>query len=193
LPSGTLYEVVGEVTVLQDPAPDAEPSQQKDDSRPRSSGRDPERTHSSGARRKSTGSAVVGSTRSGRGRSPAPRIRTGHGLRIESGVLSGIRPRIQRHAGTREKLMPFQPPPPFRLTPCRNNSSLRPRGPLQPGIFGFPRAEDTQGSQPENLPPPVRRSGRVPFPALRVPRHREQRRQATQRMKLLHPRTLGGH
>jgi hypothetical protein len=40
LPSGTLYEVVGEVTVLQEPA-DAEPSQQRDDLRPGSSGRDP--------------------------------------------------------------------------------------------------------------------------------------------------------
>jgi hypothetical protein len=33
-PSGTLYKVVGEVTVLQDPALEAELSQQKDDSRP---------------------------------------------------------------------------------------------------------------------------------------------------------------
>jgi hypothetical protein len=72
-PLGTLYEVVGEVTVLQDPAPNAEPNQQKEDSRPGSSGRDPERTHSSGARRKSTRSAVAGSTRSGRGQFPAPR------------------------------------------------------------------------------------------------------------------------
>jgi hypothetical protein len=47
-PSGTLYEVVGEVTVLQE-ATDADPSQQKDELRPENSGRDPERTHSSGA------------------------------------------------------------------------------------------------------------------------------------------------
>jgi hypothetical protein len=117
-------------------------------------------------------------------------IRTGHGLRIESGVLSGTRPRIQRQARTRERPTPFQPPPPFRLTtPCRNNSSLRPPGPLQPGIPGFPRAEDTRSSQPENLPPPVRISGRVPFPARRVPRHRGWRRQATRRMRSLLLRT----
>jgi hypothetical protein len=80
--------------------------------------------------------------------------------------------------------MPFQPPPPFRLTtPCRNNSSLRPPGPLLPGIHGFPQAEDTRSSRLENLPPPVRVSGRVPFPARQVPGHREQR-QATRRMRL---------
>jgi hypothetical protein len=72
-PSGTFYEVVGEVTVLQDPPAKAEPSQQREDSRPGSSGRDPEKTRSSGARRKSTGSAVAESARSGRGQSSAPR------------------------------------------------------------------------------------------------------------------------
>jgi hypothetical protein len=40
-PSGTLYEVVGEVTVLQDPPAEAEPSQQRENSRSGSSGKDP--------------------------------------------------------------------------------------------------------------------------------------------------------
>jgi hypothetical protein len=61
-PTGTLYEEVGKVALVQNPPTAAEPSQQGGGSRPGSSGKDPERTHSSGARRKSTGSA-----RSGRG------------------------------------------------------------------------------------------------------------------------------
>jgi hypothetical protein len=117
-------------------------------------------------------------------------IRTGLGLRIESGVLSGTKPRIQRQVGTKGRPMPFEPPPPFRLTtPCRNNSSLRPPGPPLPGNHGFPRAEDTRSSRPENLPPLVRVSGRVPFPARQVPGPRERRRQATRRMRLLLLRT----
>jgi hypothetical protein len=67
-PTGTLYEEVGEVALVQNPPTTVEPTQQGGGSRPRSSGKDPERTRSSGARRKSTGSA-----RTGRGQSPAPR------------------------------------------------------------------------------------------------------------------------
>jgi hypothetical protein len=67
-PIGTLYEEVGEVALVQNLPTVAEPSQQGGGSGPGSSGKDPERTRSSGAKRKSTGSA-----RSGRGQSPAPR------------------------------------------------------------------------------------------------------------------------
>jgi hypothetical protein len=68
LPTGTLYKVVGEVALVQDPPTTADPSQQGDGSRPGSSGKAPERTCSSQARRKSTGSV-----RTGRGQSPTPR------------------------------------------------------------------------------------------------------------------------
>jgi hypothetical protein len=59
-PTGTLYEVVGEVALVQDPPTTADPSQQGDGSRPGSSGKTPERTRSSQARRKSTGSVRTG-------------------------------------------------------------------------------------------------------------------------------------
>jgi len=67
-PTGTLYEVVGEVALVQDPPTTADPSQQGDGSRPGNSGKTPEKTRSSQARRKS-----IGSVRTGRGQSPAPR------------------------------------------------------------------------------------------------------------------------
>ena len=73
-PTGTLYEVVGEVALVHNPPTAAGPSQQGGGSRPASSGRAPERsgsserTRSSQVRRKSTGSI-----RSGRGQSPIPR------------------------------------------------------------------------------------------------------------------------
>ena len=67
-PTGTLYEEVGEVAIVADPPAVAEPSQQAGGSRPESSGKDPERPGSSGARQKSTGLV-----RTGRGHTPAPR------------------------------------------------------------------------------------------------------------------------
>ena len=67
-PTGTLYEEVGKVAIMTDPPTAAEPSEQAGGSRPGSSGQNPERPRSSGARRKSTGSA-----RTGRGQSPGPR------------------------------------------------------------------------------------------------------------------------
>ena len=49
-PTGTLYEEVGKVAIVADPPATAEPSQQAGGSRPGSSGKDPERARSSGAR-----------------------------------------------------------------------------------------------------------------------------------------------
>ena len=46
-PTGTVYEAVGEVAVVQNPPTAVDPSQQGDGSRPRSSGKTPERTLSS--------------------------------------------------------------------------------------------------------------------------------------------------
>jgi hypothetical protein len=119
-----------------------------------------------------------------------PELRTGLGLRIGPGLLSGTKLRIERQVGTRVRPTPFRPPPHSRLTTqCWSHSPLRPLGPPLPGNHGFLRADDTRGSQPENLPPLVRVSGRVPFPEHRVPGHRERRRQATRRMRSLLPQT----
>jgi hypothetical protein len=190
LPSGTLYEVMGEVTVLQDPAPNVEPSQQKDDASPGSSGRDPERTRSSGARRKSTGSAAAGSARSGQGQSPASRNsdraltpdRVRSPIRHQTPDLQASRDKGKAHAlSTTPTFLADHPMP--------EHSSLRPPEPLQPGSHLFLQAEDARSSQPENPPPVVRVSGRVPFSARRVPGHHERRRQATRRMRLLLLRT----
>ena len=67
-PTGTLYEIVGEVAFVQNPPMAAGPNQQGGGFRPGSSGRAPERTRSSQVRRKSTGSIRIG-----RGQSPVPR------------------------------------------------------------------------------------------------------------------------
>jgi hypothetical protein len=67
-PTGTLFEVVGEVALVQNPSTTAETSQQEGGARPASPGRDPSRTRSAGARRKSMGSA-----RSERDQSPVRR------------------------------------------------------------------------------------------------------------------------
>jgi hypothetical protein len=67
-PTGTLYEVVGEVALVQNPPTTTRTSQQEGGTRPASPGRDPSGTRSAGARRKSTGSA-----RSGRDQSPVRR------------------------------------------------------------------------------------------------------------------------
>ena len=67
-PTGTLYKVVGEVALVQNPPTAAWPSQQGDGSKLGSSGKVPERTGSSQVRRKSTGSV-----RTGRSQSPVPR------------------------------------------------------------------------------------------------------------------------
>ena len=60
--TGTLYEAVGEVAVVHNPPTAVEPGE---GSRPGSSGKTPEKTRSSQARRKS-----IGSDRSERGQSP---------------------------------------------------------------------------------------------------------------------------
>ena len=64
-PTGTLYEVVGEVAMVQDPPMAAGPSEQEGGTRPSSSGRAPSGTRSAGVRTKSTGFV-----QSGRDQSP---------------------------------------------------------------------------------------------------------------------------
>jgi hypothetical protein len=92
-------------------------------------------------------------------------LRIDLGPQIGPGLLSGTKLQIERQAGTRVRPTHFRPPPHFRLTTqCRSHFPLRPLGPPLPGNHEFPRVDDTWGSQPENLPPLVRVSGRVPFP-----------------------------
>ena len=59
-PTGTLYEVVGEVPLVQDPPTVVGPSKQEGGTRPSSSGRAPSGTRSIGVRKKSTGSVRTG-------------------------------------------------------------------------------------------------------------------------------------
>jgi hypothetical protein len=189
-PSGTLYEVVGEVAFVQDPPAAAESSQQGGGSGPGNSGKDPEKIRKGLTPPELDGRVParqgpdlqgpdVGSHR-------LPELRAGLGLQIGPGLLSGTRLRIERQTGTRVRPMPFQPPPPFQLTTqCRSHFPLRPLEPPRLGNHGFPRADDTRSNQPENPPPLVRVSGRVPFPEHPVPGHRKRRRHATRRMRLL--------
>jgi hypothetical protein len=67
-PTGTLYEVVGEVALVQNPPTTAGTSQQENGARLASPGKDPSGTRFAGARRKNTGSA-----RSGQDQSPVRR------------------------------------------------------------------------------------------------------------------------
>ena len=68
-PTGTLYEVVGEVPLVQNPPTVAGPSLQEGGTRTSSSGRAPSETYVAGVRRKSTGSVRIG-----RDQSPMRRI-----------------------------------------------------------------------------------------------------------------------
>jgi hypothetical protein len=188
-PSGTLYEVVGEVTVLQE-ATDADPSQQKDDLRPESSGRDPERTHSSGARQKSTGSAVAGSTRSGRGQSPAPRKsdrsrtpdRVRSPIRHQTPDPKASRDKGKAHALSTTPTFPADYPMPEQLlTPPSKTTSAR-----EPHVSSGGRHSEQPAGKSPTPSPGIRKGTVFGTPS---PRHRERRRQATRRMRSLHPRT----
>ena len=92
-PTGTLYEAMGEVAVVQNPPTAVEPSQQGDGSRPGSSGKAPERTRSSQVKRKSTGSV-----RTGRGQSPVRR--TSDQSRTPDRARTPIRRRTQEREAT---------------------------------------------------------------------------------------------
>ena len=67
-PTGTLYEVVGEIPLVQNPPTVAGPSQQEGGNRPSRSGRAPSGTRFAGVRRKG-----LGSIRTGRDQSPVRR------------------------------------------------------------------------------------------------------------------------
>ena len=87
-PTGTLYEAVGEVAVVQNPPTVVD---QGDGSKPGSSGKAPERTRSSQVRRKSTGFV-----RNGRGFSPVRRTSD------QSRTPNKVRTPIKRQTPVRE-------------------------------------------------------------------------------------------
>jgi hypothetical protein len=130
-PTGNFYEV-GEVALVQNPPTAAKPSQQGGDSRPGSSGNDLERTRSSGAKRKSTGSA-----RSGRGQSPAPRTsdwsktpdRARTPIRHQTPDRKVTRDKGKTHALSTTPTFPGDHPMPEPLPtpPSRTTSAREPR------------------------------------------------------------------
>jgi hypothetical protein len=136
-PIGTLYEVMGEVAFVQDLPAAAEPSQQGGGSGPGSSGRDPERTHSSGARRKITGPAMTSSVRYGREQSPAPKTtdrsrtldRARTPIRHQTPDREASRDKGKTHALSTTPTFPADHPMPEPLStpPSRTPSAREPR------------------------------------------------------------------
>jgi hypothetical protein len=183
-PTGTLYEEIGEVALVQNPPTTAEPSQQGGGSGPGSSGKNPERTRSSQARRKNTGSA-----RTGRGQSPAPR--TSDRSRTPDRARTPIRHQTPDREATQDKGKSHAHPAtptfsadcpmlePLRTPPSRTASARDPRTAsggqhlehpvesnpaLSSGIrrgtvsgtpgSRTPRAEETGDSEDEVIPSP---------------------------------------
>jgi len=171
---------------MQNPPTTAEPSQQGGGSGPGSSGKDPERTRSSGARWKSTGSARTGSARTGRGQSPAPR--TSDRSRTPDRARTPIRHQTPDREATRDKgkthalsTTPTFPancpmPEPLPTPPSRTTSTW--------DLKNSPGGQRSE-HQPKNLLPLVQVSGRVLWPEHQVPGRRGRRRQVTWRMRLL--------
>jgi hypothetical protein len=171
-PTGTLYEVVGEVALVQDPPTIADPSQQGDGSRPGSSGKAPERTRSSQARRKSPGSV-----RTGRGQSPIPR--TSDRSRTPDRARTPIRRQTPDREATPDRgkshahqATPTFPPDcqmlePLPTPPSRTASVRDPRTAL-----GGQHSEHLAGSDPAPIPS-IRRSAVSGTPGSRTPRAEE--------------------
>jgi hypothetical protein len=125
------------VALVQNPPTAAESNQQGGDSRPGNSGKDPEMTRSSGARRKSTGLARTGSARSGRGQSPAPRTsdqsrtpdRARTPIRHQTPDREASRDKGKTHALSTTPTFPADHPMPEPLPtpPSRTTSTREPR------------------------------------------------------------------
>jgi hypothetical protein len=182
--------MVGEVAFVQDPPADAKPNQQGGGSRPGNSGKDPERTHSSGVRRKSTGSARAGSARSGRGQSPAPRTsgrsrtpdRSRTPTRHQNPDREESRDKGKTHALSTTPTFPADHPMPEPLStpPSRTTSAREPRV-----SSGGRHSEQPIGKSPTPSPG-IRKSAVSGTPGSG---HHERRRQAIRRMRLLLLRT----
>ena len=181
-PTGTLYEVVGEVALVQNPPTAAGPSQQGDGSRPASSGRAPERTRSPQVRRKSTGSV-----RSGRGQSPVPR--NSDRSRTPDRARTPIRHRTPDQETTPNRgkthmtqASPSSPPDgqmvsTFPPPPSRAASS---RDPRTTSISGGQNPEQRTGSDPSPLRS-IRKGSTVS--GTPVPEHHGQKEQGIRRTR----------
>ena len=150
-PTGTLYEVVGEVALVQNPPTAAGPSQHGGGSRPASFGRAPERNRSSQVRWKSTGSV-----RSRIGQSPVPG-RTSDRSRTPDKARTPVRRRTPNREATPDRdkapvtqASPAFPPDcqmvePFIPLPSRAGST---RDPWTTIILGKRNPEQRTGSDP---------------------------------------------
>ena len=178
-PTGTLYEVVGEVLLVQDPPTVAGPSQQEGGTRPSSSGRATSGTRCAGIRRKSTGSV-----RTGRDQSPVRRTLDRSRTPIRNPEPTAF---SSRRKGTPTRALSTSPAdglmtcpalqPPSRAASSRNprtTPSSRRQDPVQhlgdefsplrsvrkgSTVFGtphssIPRAEGAGNLEEEIVPPP---------------------------------------
>jgi hypothetical protein len=176
-PSGPLYDGVGEVTLVEDPPTAAEPSQQGGGSRPGSSERNPERTHSSGVRRKSTGPARTSSVRFGRGQSPTPRTtdrsrtpdKARTPIRHQTPDRETSRDKGKTHALSTTPTIPADHPMPEPLStpPSRSTSARGPRV-----SSGGRHSEQPAGKSPTPSPG-IRKSTVSGTPGSRTPRAEE--------------------
>ena len=166
-PTGTLYEEVGEVALVQNLPTTADPSQQGGGSQPGSSGRILERTRFSQAIRKSTGSV-----RTGRGQSPVPR--TSDRSRTPDRARTPLRRQTPDREATPDRGKSHaHPATPTFPADCQmqDHSLLRPPGRPLPGILGLLRVDNTLNTQPEVIQHQVRASGGVSgTPGSRTPR-----------------------
>jgi hypothetical protein len=166
---------------MQNPPTAVEPNQQGGGSRPGNSGKDPERTRSSQARWKSTGSTRTGSARSGHGQSegqsPAPRAsdrsrtsnRARTPIRHQTPDREATRDKGKSHALVTSPTFPTDHPMPEPLPtpPSRTTSARDPR--ISSGGL---HSEQPVGNYPAPSPG-IRRSTVSGTPGSRTPRAEE--------------------
>ena len=143
-PTGSLYEVVGEVTLVQNPPTAAGPIQQGEGSKPGSSGKALERTRSLQVRQKSTGSV-----RTGRGQSPIPR--TSDRSRTPDRARTPIRHRTPDRGRLRIGVSPGRTKHCrhlLRIAKCWSHFLPHPQERPPSGIRGLLRADRIRSSTP---------------------------------------------
>ena len=184
-PTGTLYEVVGEVPLVQNPPTVAGTSQQEGGTWPSSSGKDPSGTRS-GVRRKNTGSV-----RTGRDQSPIRRTsdRSRTPDRAHTPIRSPVPARVPR--GTPTRAPPTSPADGLKASsapqpPSRVASSRDPRTTPSSG-----RMDPVQHLRDDQSPPRSVRMG-TQLSEHHIPELKEQRGHATRRRRWHRLRTRGG-
>jgi hypothetical protein len=158
-PLNHAFTQVGEVALVQNPPTTADPSQQGDGSRPGSSGKAPEMTRSSQARRKS-----IGSVRTGRGQSPIPR--TSDRSRTSDKARTPIRRQTPEREATQDRgkshAHPATPtfPPDCQMleplpTPSSRTTSVRDLRTASGGQHSEHPARSEKQTDPESSQPPT--------------------------------------